>query len=81
MRIVYKRHKVESIFPLKLTWVSSITTSSGYSYTQDRTTVVHDEEDLWMEKYSVEIRPDFMYWKSDWDDIERSLDESHAQAV
>ena len=81
MKIIYNRHKTKSIFPLTIEWIESSTNKNtgsrfGYTITVKQFRSVKDEEEMWEEKYDIETGNTFLYWVTDWDEIEDILDDA-----
>lgn len=77
MKIKHKRHKTQSkLFPITLTWeirLTHILNAGGFHYTARIDDRVFDEDELWEKKHLIERDMDFMFWVTNWDDIEEQL--------
>ena len=80
MKIKHKVHKKNNLFPFELVWVVTSKSPPWYSaqvtLADRRSMIIKDEDELWLTKRFVENNSYFLYWVTDWEELERQLDES-----
>jgi hypothetical protein len=79
MKISHTRHKSINAFPLTIRWtynaVYVLANGTIFRHTARNSRVIHDENELWETKYTLEDTEEFIHWDVDWDEIESKLDE------